>query len=59
MLLVQVYVLVVGVYVLVVGDDFSDLLNNSDRLYSMSYNIITYRQLYLLQNAVRLLKVPT
>ena len=38
-------------------DDFSDLLYN--RLYSMSYNIIIYGQLYLVQNAVRLLKVPT
>ena len=58
-LVVEVYVLVVGVYVLVVSDDFSDLLYYSDRIYSMSYNIIRYRQLYLLQNAVHLLKVPT
>ena len=33
-------------------DDFSDLLYN--RLYSLSYNIKTYRQLYLVQNAVHL-----
>ena len=40
-------------------DDFSELLYN--RLYSMSYNIITYRQLHLqvVQNAVLLLEVPT
>ena len=38
-------------------DDFSDLSYN--RLYSISYNITTYRQLYLVQNAVRLLEVPT
>ena len=38
-------------------DDFSVLLYS--KLYSMLYNIITYRQLYLVQNAVRLLEVPT
>ena len=38
-------------------DDFSVLLYS--RLYSMLYNIITYRQWYLVQNAVRLLEVPT
>ena len=38
-------------------DDCSDLLYS--RLYGMLYNIITYRQLYLVQNAVRLLEVPT
>ena len=38
-------------------DDFSHLLYYM--LYSMLYNIITHRPLYLMQNAVSLFKVPT